>query len=86
MSLIQSSSGTPFDGAAVGGIAVLFRQDITTTFSSVTFSVPAAAIKIYVTGLTPGASYSVTKSVIDNQYTVTPGSGFTADAGGVLSF
>ena len=65
-----------------------FRHDITTAFSSVTFSVPAGTTQTYVTGLTPGASYSVAMSNNNGaiQYTVTPGGASVADAGGVLHF
>jgi hypothetical protein len=85
--LIQSSAGTPFDGATVGATAVMFRHDIISVFTTVTFSVPAGISKTYVTGLTPGASYTVVKSGNGGgaQYTITPGGASTADTGGVLS-
>jgi hypothetical protein len=88
VSLLQSTSGTPFDGATVGTVAVWFRHDITTTFSSVTFSVPAGTTQTYVTGRTPGAAYNVSMSNNNGaiHYTVTPGGASTADAGGVLHF
>ncbi len=87
VSPFSSSSGTPFDGAVVGNTAVLFRRDIAATFTGITFSVPAGA-HTYITGLTPGASYSVSIAPVGgvNQVTIMPEGGFVADAGGVIAF
>jgi hypothetical protein len=86
VALVQSSAGTPFDGAQVGTTAVLFRHDLAASFTGVTFTVPASTTAVYVTGLTPGAAYTVARSSIAGgvQYTVAPGPGSAADAGGVL--
>lgn len=86
--LLQSSSGTKFDGAVIGTLAVLFVNDATQTFSSVTYSVPSSVTAHYVTGLIPGGAYSVTTSAKgnNNEVTVTPGGTSAADSAGVLTF
>jgi hypothetical protein len=88
VSLLASSAGTLFDGALVGGNAVMFRQDIVAPFAGVTFSVPTGTSHVYVTGLTPGAGYSVAivPAGSTEQITVTAGGALVADAGGVLAF
>jgi hypothetical protein len=88
VSLLQSASGTPFDGAVVGTVAVMFRRDIVAPFTNVTFSVPAGVANVYLSGLTPGAGYSVFKTtgLSGTQYTITAGGQVLADQGGVLSF
>lgn len=82
--LLQSSSGTPFDGAVVNGLhtLVLFKHDMTTSFASVTFSLPAGITTYYVTGLTPNAGYTI--SQVGAAVTVTPGGASVSDPAGVL--
>jgi hypothetical protein len=86
---IASTAGTPFAGAFVKGTAVMFPVDTSAAFTSVTFVVPAAASnKFIVTGLMPGGTYDVSMQPGNAtiSITVTPGSGKTADEGGVLAF
>ncbi len=86
--VVTSQSGTAFQGVVVKGAAVLFPVDLSATFTSVVFTVPAAVTSFYVTGLTPGGSYGVTKTSQSGGtlVSVQAGSGKTADAGGVLAF
>ncbi len=84
-SLIKSSSGTPFDGAALVGkkTVVMFKRDTTTPFVSTTFTVPATTTTYYVTGLTPFAGYTIAQS--GQVVTITPGGPTGADKAGVLT-
>jgi hypothetical protein len=86
--LVQSDSGTTFDGVVVKGAAVLFPTSVTAAFTSVVITVPSSATKFYVTGLTPGGTYDVVTTPSGTSVTVTvkPGSSKTADSGGVLAF
>jgi len=79
-SLIESSSGTAYQGAQIGDTAVLFPVDALATFESLEFSTAAATS--YITGLTPNAGYNVT--VNGSAIRITPGTQMKADAGGVL--
>jgi hypothetical protein len=85
--LVQSTAGTPFEGAAVHGVAVLFPVDLGPV-GSVTFTAPSGTARFLVTGLTPGGKYSaqVTTTSTGVTVTVTSGSDKTADEGGVLAF
>jgi hypothetical protein len=85
--LLQSASGSPFDGALFGSAAVYFPVIRNQPFAGVTFAVPAAIHQMLVTGLTPGASYAVSIQAAGggNTVSVDVGSGSSADAGGVLS-
>ena len=86
--LVHNTTGTPYDGAVVLDTVVLFRRDLATGFSSLGYTVPATTEHHYVTGLTPGAGYTVTASSDGTtaQVSVTPGGPLTADAAGVLVF
>jgi hypothetical protein len=89
VALLQSSSGTAFDGAVIGGnVAVLFIHSVSDlpSFASVTFTTNAA--QRYVTGLSPNTSYHVDMSSAPAYTISTSGVGatFTTDAAGVLSF
>jgi hypothetical protein len=79
---VASSGGTPFDGAAVAGTLVLFRTDLDGDFESLAVEVPGDVTRVLVTGLEPGASYTATLD--GGELTVRPGTGLTADSGGVL--
>ena len=81
-SLIQSTSGTAFDGAVVANSVIMFRRDMTTPFTNVTFSMPTAGTPFYVTGLTPNAGYAL--SQVGTVVTVTPGGASVSDSAGVL--
>jgi hypothetical protein len=87
--LVQSTSGTAFDGAVVSGLntVVLFKRDMTTAFGGVTFSVPMATSHIYVTGLAAGTGYSVSETASGQSLVVTVSLGgtVTTDQAGVLS-
>jgi len=87
--LLQSSSGTAFDGVAVAGNAVLFLTDLSASFAGTTYSAPASATVHRVTGLVPNAGYRVTVQPANNstiQVAIAAGGGTLADAGGVLEF
>ena len=81
-SLVTSTSGTPYEGAAAGGVVLMFPVDLATPFASVSFAVPGGTVAKLVTGLAPGADYTVAES--GGTVTVTPGGPTKADAGGVL--
>lgn len=75
--LVQSSTGTKFDGGAVGNSIVMFKRTLTDAFTSTTYAV-SGATRDYVTGLTPDATYTISAAGA-------PSSG-VADSGGVLIF
>ncbi|MFN8356920.1 MAG: T9SS type A sorting domain-containing protein [Spirosomataceae bacterium] len=85
-SLIQSTAGTAFEGALVKNTVVMFPNVWGGGFASTTYTIPSNASGQLVTGLTPNAGYDV--AMVPNgattQVTITPGSQYTADAGGVL--
>ncbi len=83
VTLVQSTSGTAFDGAVVANTVVMFRRDMTTPFVSVTFNLPAANTPFYMAGLTPNAGYTVSQA--GTAVTVTPGGASAADQAGLLS-
>lgn len=84
--LVQSSSGTPFAGAVVNNTAILFPVDISTSFTNVTYTVPAGTTSHFITGLTPNGKYDfVTQAQGANiQVTISPGTTYQADSGGVF--
>jgi len=81
-SLITSTDGTAYEGAAASGVVVMFPVDISKELTSVTYKVPSGTVAQLVTGLKPGTSYAVTES--GGTVTVKPGTGTKADTGGVL--
>jgi hypothetical protein len=85
--LIQSSSGKSFAGAVTGSYAVLFPVDLTTPFSTITYTVPITATKHFVTGLQPGQGYTVTQMDVGGNLTtnISLGGDVVADSGGVLT-
>jgi hypothetical protein len=80
-SLVTSTGQTPYQGVAVSGVVVMFPVDLATPFASLTYTAGGATAHV-ITGLTPGAGYTVAES--GGAVTVTPGGGALADAGGVL--
>jgi hypothetical protein len=78
VSLVTSTAGTPFAGAKVNGVVVMFPVDVG-ALSSVTFDGGSASI---VTGLTPGATYAAAHA--GASVTVTPNGDLTADASGAI--
>jgi hypothetical protein len=87
VSAIRSTAGTPFEGAAVGAYAAIFPVDLAAAFKSVTYSVPAQVTAQIVAGLRPGAAYdaSLKPGNGTTEVTVTPGSAYVADEGGVIA-
>lgn len=85
--VVKSRSGTPFTGAAVGSLAVLFPVDLATPVERVTYVVPASTKGQLVTGLSPGASYDVAIKTAGGSIEVSigPGSGRRADDAGVIA-
>ena len=77
-----------YDGATFSTCAVLFAKKLGQTFTGLTYSVPSTVSVNYVTGLTPGSGYTVTKKVVGSTATLTVASGGTrlADGAGVLQF
>ncbi len=87
VALVQSSSGTPCDGAVVGDTLVLFPRALETPFQGVTYRAPAGVQRHYITGLTPGEGYTVeTRPAAGGgtEVSITPGGEAQADSGGVL--
>jgi hypothetical protein len=80
---LQSTAGTAFDGAVFSNVAVYFPRSASTPFAGTTLPAPANVHNVVVTGLVPGATYTVT--VASGAVTVTAGNGSTADTAGVLS-
>ena len=87
---ITSSSGSAFDGVAVGTTALMFIHDDTQTagFTTTSYTEPSTITANYVAGLTPNAGYTVVKATAGGniQVTVTAGGTTTADNAGVLRF
>ena len=81
-SRVTSTGGTAYEGASANGIVVMFPVDLATPFASVTYAAPGGTVAQLVTGLTPGAGYTVAQS--GATLTVTPGGTAKADEGGVL--
>jgi hypothetical protein len=83
---VRSTDGA-FEGVVVNGHVVLFRTDLSSGVDSVIYEVPMAAVRHLVTGLEPGASYTVVVepgSADTIRVTVTPGGPETAGEGGEL--
>ncbi len=86
VTLIQSTGGTPYAGAVVGQVAVLFPVSLNVAFTGLTYAAPAATTAHLITGLTPNHDYAVKLATqgAQVQVTVTDGTGYHTDAGGVL--
>lgn len=82
--LVSSTAGTSFQGAAIGSIVAMFPVNRTAAFTGLSYPVPGGVTTHYITGLTPGATYTAT--VASGQMTVTTGGSLYADSGGVLRF
>ncbi len=84
--LIESSTGTPFSGAAVGDTVILFPVNLDAPFKGTTYTTSSSATLHLITGLRPGAGYTVTRTVSGAAETVSisPDGPETADSGGVL--
>jgi hypothetical protein len=88
VSSITSSSGTAFDGAAVGATALMFIHDDTQTasFATTSYTEPSTVTVNYVAGLKPNTGYTVKRSAGNTQVNVTAGGTTTTDNAGVLKF
>ena len=88
VSLVQSTSGTPFDGTLADSTLLLFPVNPDTPFSSLTYTVPANTAKHLITGLTPKGSYDLATQTVgdDIRVTVNPGTTSNADSGGILIY
>lgn len=85
--LVRSSMGTGFDGAAWGSTAAYFARDLAAAFTGTTLPVPAGVHTVLVTGLQPGATYTLTATA--GQVTLVAGAAaggtaVTADSAGLL--
>jgi hypothetical protein len=86
-SYLQSTSGTPFDGAAFGSTAVFFPVSADGLRATTVFSVPAGVHTALITGLGPNTSYGAgtVSGGLGTTITVTPGTtGAATDAAGLL--
>jgi hypothetical protein len=80
---LQSTAGTPFDGAHFATSEVWFPVSANGVFSGCTLPGQTGVRTVIVTGLTPNAAFGI--SINGNSVTVSPsGSTVTADAAGVL--
>jgi hypothetical protein len=90
VSSITSTSGTAFDGVAVGTTALMFIHDDSQTarFATTGYTEPFAVSVNYVAGLTPNSGYTIVKSTAGGniQVTLTVGGSTTTDNAGVLKF
>ncbi|MCO1659433.1 hypothetical protein [Pseudonocardia humida] len=80
--LVESTGGRPYAGAAVSGTAAVFPVDVGAEVDTTTVPVPAGVTRVLVTGLVPNAGYDVSSG--GGQVTVTKGGSTTADAAGVV--
>jgi len=80
--LVSSTAGTPYQGAAFNDTVVMFPVDIG-KLSSMTYSAPANTKAHLITGLTPNAGYKVTQKT--GETTIATGGDQKADSGGVLT-
>jgi hypothetical protein len=84
--LLTSTSGRGYTGAAVAGTAVLFPVDLGAEVDTTTVAIPAGVRRTLVTGLVPGAGYAVNteQSGDGTQLTVSQSGSTAADPAGVL--
>jgi hypothetical protein len=84
---LQSTSGTPFDGAAFDSMATYFPVSGNGQFDATTFALPSGVHTLWVAGLASGAAYGVTIQTGTNGTTVRiipGGTGVSADPAGLL--
>ncbi len=86
VTLIQSTGGTAYAGAAIAGRAVVFPVNLGGSGGGVEFAVPGDTKSVLVTGLQPGGSYAASVQPQGNTLAVAVAAGAMqqADAGGVL--
>jgi hypothetical protein len=80
--LLESTAGRAYAGAAVAGTAAVFPVELGPDVDTTTVPVPDGTTRVLVTGLVPGAGYDVSSG--GGQVTVTRGGSTTADAAGVV--
>ena len=82
---IKSEDGA-FEGAVVAGTAVLFPVNAGAAVAQLAYVAPAGVTRHLITGLTPGAAYTVQTAPVAGgvRVTVQPGGSQRADSGGVL--
>jgi len=87
VALIQSTSGTPFEGTQVNGTLILFPVNLDTPFDSLTYTAPNSTETHLITGLTPNGGYDIVTQSVGNdvQVTISAGATYHADSGGVLT-
>jgi hypothetical protein len=73
--LVQSDQGSATSGACVGSTAVLFPDDLYAATASTSFVVPAACTRVLLTGLVPGAGYTVQRAEVANGRRITLSAG-----------
>lgn len=85
-SLVQSSSGVPYAGAAVAGTLVLFPVQLDQALTETAYVAPIGTSRQIITGLTPGARYDLVSQPAAGglQITIRQGTTYQADEGGVL--
>jgi hypothetical protein len=82
---LESTDGT-LAGTVAGTTAVLFPVDLDAEVGDLSYTVPAGTATHLITGLTPGNGYDVTTTPVGDgiEVTVTAGTGYQADEGGVV--
>jgi hypothetical protein len=89
VTLVRSTAGNAFEGAAVRGELVLFPvNNLSNNFTSVSYTASSGVTNHFIAGLGLNASYSVQflANGGQQQVTITPGSEFTTDNAGLLAF
>jgi len=84
---VTSTTGTAFDGAVFGNVAVFFPEKANTTVTKTTFTVPSTITQFVVTGLKANGSYNIGTQTGAKGITVTltpGGTGNVADSAGLL--
>src|SRR6202034_3843235 len=69
--VIHSTGGVAFDGAYVGTTSVVFPVTLPATIAGTSYSVPSTVTHHLITGLVPGAHYTVKATTAGGQTKVT---------------
>ena len=85
--LVRSTAGTEYEGAAVGAVAVVFPVAVGRAIEATTVTVPAGVNRVHVTGLTADGSYDVETrpGQRGTELALSTGGNEKADGGGVLT-
>ena len=82
---VQSSGGTPFEGAAVRGALVLFPvNQLSNYFAGLSYAAPAGVTNHFIAGLPTNATF--TAAFNGPLVSLTPGGPLSPDLAGVLNF